>query len=578
MILDSRERIEYYTKRGWWGNKTAMDFLDENIARNPKEDALVDPLNRSDLDGSKSKRFTYAQLGKVINRVALHLLELGVKKDDFVMVQLPNVVELAVCYFAVAKIGAIISPVAVQYRTHELKYVMNHLEPKLFVTLPEFHNHKHVEMIRGLSKEMPFLKHIISVGEGPPPEGVISFEEIMKSNIDEKYPSDYLDDHPYKPGANEIWTLCWTSGTEALPKAVPRTHNQWLNIGLGLTYTPKLWMGDSILLPFPLINLAAIAADFIPWLLTGGKLVLHHPFQPEVFVKQLEEEKINYTAGAPAILTMLAQREDLLPSVDISNLRAIGCGSAPPSPWLINEYKNKYRVEIFNLWGANEGTLITNNADEIPDPNERAVFFKRWGAPVVRSSIWFAERVETKLVGLDGREVTESGIPGELWYKGPNISPCYYKQPEYTKKAFTEDGFYKTGDVFSIEGDKLQFYKFHGRLKDLIIRGGQNISPEEVENLALGHPKVRDAAAIGVPDPRLGERVCLYVVPKEGETVTLEEIVAFMREKDIAVYKLPEILEIVGQIPRNPVGKIQKNTLREDYATRHKSRTQEGTR
>ena len=570
MILDTKERIEYYTKRGWWGDKTMMDYLKETIVCRPEAEALVDPPNRNELVGGRIKRYTYSELDKAIERVSLSLLELGIKKDDIIMVQVPNVVELAVCYFAFGRIGAIISPVPIQYRRHELRYTMGHLKPKAFVTVTEFNKFSHLEMAEDMAKEIRSLDHIIVVGEDVSKD-VNSFEEMLNNkSLDEKYPVDYFEDHPYKQSANEVWTICWTSGTEADPKAVPRTHNQWFNIGWGLTHTPKLGIGDNILLPFPLINLAAISSDFIPWILTGGKLVLHHPFDPAIFVKQLEEEKINYTASAPAILTMLAQNEKLLPSVDISALNAIGVGSAPPSVWLINEYKDKYGVDIFNLWGANEGTLMCNNSTDIPDPSERAVYFARWGTPGVRSSIWFAERVETKLVDVEGNEVTEPGIAAEMWYKGPNVCASYYKQPEYTERAYKENWWYKTGDLFSIEGEQRQFYKFHGRSKDLIIRGGQNISPEEVENLALGHPKVGDAAAIGVYDQRLGEKVCLYVAPIKGETVTIEEVVSFMREKDIAIYKLPEYLEIVDVIPRNPVGKITKDAIRKDFAQKNK--------
>jgi len=569
MILDSESRIREFTQKGWWGTETVTDIFKKNAYQRPQAEALIDPPNRKTLAGGTPKRLTYEQMDEAVDNLALRLLELEVKKDDIIMVQLPNVVELAICYFAVARVGAIISPIPVQYRKHELRYTMGHLEPKVFVTVRNFNNFDYLQQALEVKNEMPFLRHLIVVGEDLPDQ-VISMEELLTEDTVSKYPAGYLDTHPYRQGANEIWTICWTSGTEASPKAVPRTHNQWLNIGQGLTSTPKLWYGDALLMPFPLINLAAISALFIPWLLCAGKLCLHHPFDPTMFVKQLEQEQINYTGGAPAILVTLAKQPGLLDSINTSALRVMGCGSAPPSPWLISEFWEKYGIQIFNLWGANEGTLMTNNADDIPDINERATLFLRWGDSRIRSSIWFAERVKTKLQDPEtGELIEEAGKVGELLYYGPNIFPGYFKQPEKTEKAFDSEGYYKTGDLFSIEGENRDHYKFHGRLKDMIIRGGQNISPEEIENLVLGLPKIKDAAAIGVPDDRLGEKTCVYVVPKEGEGITIEEIVDFLKTKDIAVYKLPEILEIIDAIPRNPVGKILKDTLRKDYQQRH---------
>jgi len=170
---------------------------------------------------------------------------------------------------------------------------------------------------------------------------------------------------------------------------------------------------------------------------------------------------------------------------------------------------------------------------------------------------------EMKLIDpVTAQEVTEEGKVGELWYRGPNVIPGYYKRPDLTAKAFDKDGFFNTGDLFQIKD--YNCVGFFERSKDIIIRGGFNVSAQEVENMVLGFPKVMDAAAVAMPDEILGERTCIYVVPKPGETVTLEEVVAFMKEKGLAVYKIPERLEVIGAIPRNPVGKIMKKILRAD--------------
>jgi non-ribosomal peptide synthetase component E (peptide arylation enzyme) len=174
-----------------------------------------------------------------------------------------------------------------------------------------------------------------------------------------------------------------------------------------------------------------------------------------------------------------------------------------------------------------------------------------------------AQFVQSKIIDpATGEELTDIGSVGELWYRGPNVIPCYFKRPDITEKAFDSEGYFNTGDLFQIkEGDCVGFFD---RTKDIIIRGGFNISAQEVENMLLGHPGITDVAAISMPDENLGERVCVYVVPGEGEKVTLEDVTSFMKEKGVAVYKLPERLEIVDAIPRNPVGKVLKKELRED--------------
>jgi non-ribosomal peptide synthetase component E (peptide arylation enzyme) len=241
-------------------------------------------------------------------------------------------------------------------------------------------------------------------------------------------------------------------------------------------------------------------------------------------------------------------------------------GSAPPSLWAMQEFKNKWNVDIGNIWGQNEGTGIVSHVGDLPDMNQRVDHFPRYGAPGTTWSAPITKYIKTKIVDPAGHEVTEDDGVGELLYRGPNVIPEYFRRPDLTAKSFDSDGFFRTGDLFQIKGDR--HIKFFDRAKDIIIRGGFNISAQEVENVILGHPAVQDVAAVGMSDQDLGERTCVYAVPKPGQTLTLEGIVAFMKEVGVAVYKLPEHLEIVEAIPRNPVGKILKKDLRADLAAK----------
>jgi acyl-CoA synthetase (AMP-forming)/AMP-acid ligase II len=300
----------------------------------------------------------------------------------------------------------------------------------------------------------------------------------------------------------------------------------------------------------------------------GATVVQHHPFELPVFLGQLRDERIDYTVAPPALLNMLLQNEALLEGIDFKRLARIGSGSAPLSEWMVRGFAERHGVQIVNYFGSNEGAALAGNDIDIPDPALRARVFPRADAPGRHWSVSTTRKVRTRLVDLTtGRDIAEAGVPGELRFSGPTIFSGYFNAPEQSRRAFDEQGYYKSGDLFEIVGDGLEFYRYVGRSKDLVIRGGVNISSEEIENLLLGCPGVAEAAVVGVPDDTLGERVCACVVARPGESVSLDAINAFLREqRHIAVFKLPERLLLLDALPRNPVGKLLKRDLRERAA------------
>jgi len=566
MILVPDEQIKHYTELGYWGNKTLVDYFKEHVQKTPQKNAVIDPPNKEQLMGLAPKRLTYAEMDQAVDKLAMGLMSNGVKTDDVVMLQLPNISELAMLYLACARIGAIASPLPVQYRTHELNYTLSITEATTFVTVDQFQGFKHGEMIRNIQAKHPKLKNLIVLGNDVP-EGAMSFAELMKQSTRET--ENYLE--KYRQSANEVFTLSWTSGTEADPKGVPRTHNHWISISSMLVDIVELTQRDVIHCPFPMINMAGIGVLYVPWLLCGGTLVMHHPLDVPVFLQQLTMEKVTFTGGPPALFLMLLNKPEVLAKADFSSIRVIGCGSAPVPPFVITEFKKHFDIDVINIFGSNEGTCLVASPAEVPDPVERGSLYPRWGAPEQKWKIKGTEAIETKLVSPDTTtEVSQVGEVGELWYKAPSIFSGYYKRPDLTAKAFSE-GFFKSGDLFTIATEDR--YGFVGRAKDLIIRGGMNIAPEEIESLLQDHPKIAEVAVVGFPDERLGEKACVFVVLKEGDWLSLDEVVSFLRDKDVAVYKLPERVEIVKEIPRNPLGKILKNQLREMLHTRLQGET-----
>ena len=422
-------------------------------------------------------------------------------------------------------------------------------EAKVVVTIDEFAKFKHGEMIEKLQSSLPSIKHIFRVNE---------IREMAKGQVTGKLDKIKID-------ANDAFTLCWSSGTEAKPKGCPMSHNNWMCQTTIQYEDSPLEPGYNLISAGPLVNMASIGAVFVQWLRTGGKLVLHHPFDITIYINQLSTEDVQYTILVPAIVNGILKH----PKVDqfnLGSLKAISIGAAPPSLWSVREIKRRWGIEFTNLWAQNEGTGLVAGLYQVPDVEKRVDHFPQYGKPNskwLKLTTMFGKYMQLKLLDpATKKEVLEEGKVGELWYKGPNVIPCYFKRPDITAKAFDENGFFNTGDLFQVkDGDCIGYFD---RTKDIIIRGGFNISAQEVESMLLGHPKVLDVAAVAMPDEAMGEKVCIYVVPKGEEKLDLNELKAFMKEKGIAIYKMPERLEIVNVIPRNPVGKIMKNQLRDD--------------
>lgn len=563
MILCPEERIAEYTAKGWWGTTTLDDLLRHGVAAHPDTVAVVDPANRAEFTDGPARRLTWAELDREVDRLATRLLESGVEKDDIIAVQLPNIIELIATYLAAGRIGAIVSPFPVQYREYEIEQLVNFVEAKVFLTAARIGKHNHAEMVAALQPKLPSLRQILAWGENLP-ERVVGMDRLMAETHDDLILANHRQANPI--GANDILTICWTSGTEGHPKGVPRSHNDWLVPAYGTVDTAELAPGSHLLNPFPLVNMAGIGGMLVPWLLTGGKLVQHQPLNLMVFLQQIAVEKINYTVTPPALLNMLLQNKALLEKADFSSIKTIGSGSAPLSPWMVKTWQDDHHIFVLNFFGSNEGATLVSGPQEIPDPEHRALFFPRFGVSGYDWTARVSKCMQTRLVDLGtGEDISEAGQPGELLIKGAAVMTGYYKAPDLNQRAFDEQGYYHTGDMFEIsgDGDNLPFYRYVGRSKDIIIRGGQNISPEEVENLIQGHPKIAEVAVIGYPDRVMGERVCACVAPRPDQEITLDELIAYLKEKKIATFKLPEKLLVMASLPRNPVGKLLKGSLRE---------------
>lgn len=519
---------------------TFDELVRRAVAERPSHEALVDAPNRPAFFGGEPRRLTWSDVDNAVNGVASSLLAAGVGPGDAVAIQLPNAVELPVTILACARLGAVATPFPIQHREHELRHGFEASGARHLVTAARPDRDDVLQASMSVLDE--FGASMLAFGDQ-----VIEGATPLTLSIDS---SPAVTAH--LGSETDVATICWTSGTTGLPKGVPRTYAMWLAsstvqvAGLGLT------SDERILCPFPVVNMAGIGGMLVPWLHTGSTLLLHHPIDLPVFLGQIGTESISYTVAPPPLLNMLLRNEAMLDSVDLTSVRKISSGSAPLAPWMVEGWQER-GIEIVNVFGSNEGAAMLSTMEAVPDPTERARYFPKPTHP----------GIESRLVDLEtGAEITEPGSQGELRIAGPTIFSGYLNSDG---AEFDEQGYYRTGDLFEIadSDNPATLFRFVDRAKDIIIRGGMNISAAEIETLLSSHPSVGECAAVAYPDDDLGERVGVFVVAAADEEPTLEDLVGHLREAKIASYKLPERLELIGALPRNPVGKIVKGELRE---------------
>lgn len=542
---DLRER---YLREGWWDDRTLIGIFLENVSSNLERIAIVDPPNKMDLVGLQPEKLKYSEVLQRVDRLASYFLEIGVSRSSVVIVQLPNISELLISYLAAWRVGASVSPVPMQWKSHELRKVASVTDGSVYLST-KFRDFDHTEMMRAITDNASSLKHIVSLPE---------LREIMI----EHSVNPELERLTSKLKGEDIAVIQWTSGTEKEPKACPMTHNNWgfLRFFFRNEYRGGILKdGDVVMNPAPLVNMTGIGVGVVPWIMVAGTFVLHQPFDPSIYFHQLIGDKVNFTLAVPAVAVAMLKHPDV-DKFDLSATKVFLQGSAPPPPWTFVDFKKRWDIESINVWGQNEGTGLFSTKEIIPDLSDRARSFP-WPGKGKHEDFPFFKAIETKIVDTEtGKELSEPGSIGELCFRSPMTVPSYYNQPELTEHAFDRNGFFHTGDLFSIVShDRIAFFD---RAKDIIIRGGFNISSAEIEDIAKRDPRIADAAAIPIPDEKLGERVCLFVVTKPGSPVGLDDVKQVMKENDVAIYKWPERVEVIDSIPRNPVGKALKEVLR----------------
>ncbi|MEE8473656.1 MAG: AMP-binding protein [Dehalococcoidia bacterium] len=525
-----------YKAKGYWPDQTIPEVLEPWFRKTPDRVAIVD----------ETSRVTYGELGSITHRLSLAMLELGVKKEDRVLLQLPNWAEFFYFYFGLMKFGAIPVMAIPHLRSVELGHLMGLTDPVAMAIPPSYRGFDYIALAEELRRQFPKLAHIIVVrGQAPP--GMHSLDDLLGKVEAANYPPNYLD--RLKPDPDDVAFILHTGGTTGLPKGVCRTHNDFLS-NYNTYQRHWGWGPDTVNLSNLPVELNASLGRATNCLLVGGKEVVITSTTPEAMIQAIETEGVNDMLPVPTQGVDLLNLPDL-EQHDLSALKRMYCGVGVFTADQLRTLRDRMGCQILRAYGMTEGpTLRSRPTDTLEEVIERI------GPPC-------CEVDEFKIVDEEGNEVPR-GQEGELLAQGPHVIRGYYKAPEENQRSFDRDGFFRTGDNAFI--DEKGYIRLTGRKKDWIRRGGQTIIPLEIEDPLISHPKIENAAAVGMPDPRLGERTCIYIQPRPGQSITLEEVTQYLQEKGLAKYKLPERIELVSQMPLTGHGKVDKKPLREAIA------------
>jgi len=527
--------VKKYKAKGYWIDKTLGEEFDEFVNKYSDRVALA----------FKGEYVSYREMGEKVNRLALHFIDIDLRTYDRMIFQLPNEPEFVYCYFASVKIGVIPILALPAHRDAEISFFAQFTKARAHVIPSQFKDFSHQEMARDIRKKAPNLEFTFVSGEKVD-DDFISIAALLNDKIEERVPTESLI--KYRPDPMEPAVFQLSGGTTGVPKIIPRTHNDYSVNFKRVAEITNLSKESVMGIAIPINhNFALCCPGLMGTLYKGGKVVPIPSTKTETVLEAIEGEKITIMPTPPALLIRWMEAPELS-KYDLSSLEVVLAGGAKLNPEVARKIKSTLGCDFHQNLGMAEGMLFWTQRD---DPED--LLLNTQGAPMFEDD-------EIKVVDENDKEVPY-GEPGELLVRGPNTIRGYYHSPEYNKKVFTEDGFYRTGDVVRMY--KGRYLTVEGRIKDTINRGGEKISAEEVENHILAHPKVENCAYVAMPDPVLGEKGCAFILTKGNQDLTLDELCRFLKEeRHISTFKLPERLELVKVFPMTQVGKIDKKELR----------------
>ncbi|EFH5349583.1 medium-chain fatty-acid--CoA ligase [Escherichia coli] len=531
----NEQRRAAYRQQGLWGDASLADYWQQTARAMPDKIAVVDNHGAS---------YTYSALDHAASCLANWMLAKGIESGDRIAFQLPGWCEFTVIYLACLKIGAVSVPLLPSWREAELVWVLNKCQAKMFFAPTLFKQTRPVDLILPLQNQLPQLQQIVGVDKLAPATSSLSLSQIIADNTPL---TTAITTH-----GDELAAVLFTSGTEGLPKGVMLTHNNILASERAYCARLNLTWQDVFMMPAPLGHATGFLHGVTAPFLIGARSVLLDIFTPDACLALLEQQRCTCMLGATPFVYDLLNVLEKQPA-DLSTLRFFLCGGTTIPKKVARECQ-QLGIKLLSVYGSTESSphAVVN----LDDPLSR----------FMHTDGYAAAGVEIKVVD-DARKTLPPGCEGEEASRGPNVFMGYFDEPELTARALDEEGWYYSGDLCRM--DEAGYIKITGRKKDIIVRGGENISSREVEDILLQHPKIHDACVVAMPDERLGERSCAYVVLKAPHhSLSLEEVVAFFSRKRVAKYKYPEHIVVIEKLPRTASGKIQKFLLRKDIMRR----------
>ena len=531
----NEQRRAAYRQQGLWGDASLADYWQQTARAMPDKIAVVDNHGAS---------YTYSALDHAASCLANWMLAKGIESGDRIAFQLPGWCEFTVIYLACLKIGAVSVPLLPSWREAELVWVLNKCQAKMFFAPTLFKQTRPVDLILPLQNQLPQLQQIVGVDKLAPATSSLSLSQIIADNTSL---TTAITTH-----GDELAAVLFTSGTEGLPKGVMLTHNNILASERAYCARLNLTWQDVFMMPAPLGHATGFLHGVTTPFLIGARSVLLDIFTPDACLALLEQQRCTCMLGATPFVYDLLNVLEKQPA-DLSALRFFLCGGTTIPKKVARECQQR-GIKLLSVYGSTESSphAVVN----LDDPLSR----------FMHTDGYAAAGVEIKVVD-DARKTLPPGCEGEEASRGPNVFMGYFDEPELTARALDEEGWYYSGDLCRM--DEAGYIKITGRKKDIIVRGGENISSREVEDILLQHPKIHDACVVAMPDERLGERSCAYVVLKAPHhSLSLEEVVAFFSRKRVAKYKYPEHIVVIEKLPRTTSGKIQKFLLRKDIMRR----------
>ncbi|HCC6037642.1 TPA: medium-chain fatty-acid--CoA ligase [Escherichia coli] len=531
----NEQRRAAYRQQGLWGDASLADYWQQTARAMPDKIAVVDNHGAS---------YTYSALDHAASCLANWMLAKGIESGDRIAFQLPGWCEFTVIYLACLKIGAVSVPLLPSWREAELVWVLNKCQAKMFFAPTLFKQTRPVDLILPLQNQLLQLQQIVGVDKLAPATSSLSLSQIIAYNTPL---TTAITVH-----GDELAAVLFTSGTEGLPKGVMLTHNNILASERAYCARLNLTWQDVFMMPAPLGHATGFLHGVTAPFLIGARSVLLDIFTPDACLALLEQQRCTCMLGATPFVYDLLNLLEKQPA-DLSALRFFLCGGTTIPKKVARECQQR-GIKLLSVYGSTESSphAVVN----LDDPLSR----------FMHTDGYAAAGVEIKVVD-DARKTLPPGCEGEEASRGPNVFMGYFDEPELTARALDEEGWYYSGDLCRM--DEAGYIKITGRKKDIIVRGGKNISSREVEDILLQHPKIHDACVIAMPDERLGERSCAYVVLKAPHhSLSLEDVVAFFSRKRVAKYKYPEHIVVIEKLPRTASGKIQKFLLRKDIMRR----------